>query len=287
MAVRLSSHAPGGFLTHSFVGDDWRSCRDHVRQRLGLPDWQPGDHPEKRRTVDPSLAIKWDFAAMDVEAETPRARTEDDLERIARAKKLWDSATDPRGTPAEEYLKSRALTLHADLCGSVLRFHPRTPWRNETTGNTDRVPCLLAAFRSIDDDTITAVHRIRVDQPQNWPKTQRRMLGVVHRAAIKLAPSGDELLIAEGVESAMAARELGKTIPAWALGSVGAISFFPLIDGVNKLYIHGEPGDASDRAVKMCRQRWRFASRRTSVLRSTVGSDMNDALMALKAGAAG
>jgi hypothetical protein len=251
-----------------------------------LPDWQPGDHPEKRRTIDPSLAIKWDFAAMDAEAEKPRARTEDDLERIARAKHLWDSATDPRGTAAEEYLKSRSLTLFDDLAGTVLRYHPRTPWRDEDTGHTLFIPCLIACFRSVDDDTITAVHRIRVDRPELWPKTQRRMMGIVHRAAIKLAPAGDELLIVEGLESAMAARELGITTPAWALGSVGAISFFPLIDGVKKLYIHGEPGDASERAVRMGRQRWRHASRRTSVIRSDVGSDLNDLLMSRRTEAA-
>ena len=27
-----------GFLTHSFAGDDWKACRDHVRKKLGLPE---------------------------------------------------------------------------------------------------------------------------------------------------------------------------------------------------------------------------------------------------------
>ena len=26
-----------GFITHSFAGDDWQACRDHVRKKLGLP----------------------------------------------------------------------------------------------------------------------------------------------------------------------------------------------------------------------------------------------------------
>jgi hypothetical protein len=29
-----------GFLTHSFAGDDWQECRDHVRKRLDLPEPQ-------------------------------------------------------------------------------------------------------------------------------------------------------------------------------------------------------------------------------------------------------
>ena len=63
----------------------------------------------------------------------------------------------------------------------------------------------------------------------------------------------------------MAARQLGYA-PAWALGSVGAISFFPLIDGVRQLVILGERGDASARAIKFCGTRWRRAGRRVRVV---------------------
>jgi hypothetical protein len=37
LAVRLDKDAPAGFLIHSFSGDDPIECRDHVRQKLGLP----------------------------------------------------------------------------------------------------------------------------------------------------------------------------------------------------------------------------------------------------------
>jgi hypothetical protein len=285
LSVRLSSTAPDGFLVHSHAGDDWKACRDHVRGRLGLPDWQPGQR-EDRRTIDPKFITSWDLGTIDAEAEQPRARTEDDWERISRAQRLWNEAGDPRGTAVEQYLESRALRLHADLCGTILRFHPACPWRNEDTGNIDKVPCLLAVFTSVDDNIITAVHRIRVDQPEKWPKTQRRMLGIVHRAAIMLAPAGDELLIAEGLETAMSPREAGLTVPCWALGSVGAISFLPVLPGVRKLKIAAETGEASTRAVKMCRRRWHTAGRKTTVLRPTVGSDLNDTLMAAKAAGA-
>jgi hypothetical protein len=41
LSVKLDCAAPDGFLTHSFAGDDLTRCRDHVRDRLGLPAWQP------------------------------------------------------------------------------------------------------------------------------------------------------------------------------------------------------------------------------------------------------
>jgi putative DNA primase/helicase len=135
-----------------------------------------------------------------------RPRSEDDLARIERALKIWNEAIDPRGTVAAQYLKARALDLPDDLAGGVLRFNPRTPWRNENTGKTERISCMIAAFRSIDDGIITAVHRIRLDQPERWPKTERRMLGIVHGAAIMLDPINNELAIGEGLETCMAAR---------------------------------------------------------------------------------
>jgi putative DNA primase/helicase len=277
LAISLSNDAPDGFVLHSFAGDDWRTCRDFVRQKLNLPDWQPGDGHEAQRTIPRSFVDKWDFAEAD-RAAADLSRTEDELARIDRAQGIWNEATDPRDTEAVKYLEARALDLSDRFAGHVLRFHPRTPWRNENTGKIDRIPCLLAAFRSIDDDVLTAIHRIRVDQPERWPKTQRMMLGVVRRAAVKLDPFSSALSIAEGVETAMAAIQLGLG-PAWALGSVGNISFFPPIDGIGELTILGEAGEASARAVKICGRRWRRSSRRVFVSLPKIGDDHNDILM--------
>jgi hypothetical protein len=265
LAIRLTEN--GGFIVHSFAGDDWRECRDYVRQRLGLPPWQPGDEQDRR--IQPSRLRDWDRAAVDAQAED-RTRNEDDLLRIKRATEIWDQAADPRGTLTQQYLHSRGLDLGDDLAGTVLRFHPRTPWRDENTGQTDFIPALIAAFRSIDDDSITAIHRIRVDQPQRWPKADRRMLGVVHRAAVKLDPLGTEIAIGEGIETCLAGRQLGYR-PAWALGSVGAISFFPVLDGVTRLHIFAETEEASERTIQLCGTRWHRAGRRVRIIRPDPG----------------
>jgi putative DNA primase/helicase len=69
------------------------------------------------------------------------------------------------------------------------------------------------------------------------------MLGVVHDAAMMLDSRVDSTLtIGEGVETALAARQLGFR-PAWAFGSVGAIGRFPLIPGIEELTILGEAGE--------------------------------------------
>ena len=95
LSVKFVPTAPRGFLITSFAGNDWRDCRDHVRRRLGLPAWEPGD--EQRRNVPPHHVAKWDLAATEAEAnETPRAWTEDEIVRIERAQRIWNAGKDPR-----------------------------------------------------------------------------------------------------------------------------------------------------------------------------------------------
>lgn len=274
LAVCFEPGAPDGFLIFSHANDDIRACRDYVRQRLGLPSWQPGD--ERNRTIPAAKVSTWDLSSVEADVG-PQPRTADDLYRIEQAQRIWNEARDPTGTLAEVYLQQhRGLILPFDLAGDVLRFHPECPWRNENTGQTIRVPALVAAFRSIDDDELTAIHRIRLNS--DGSKVARRMLGIVHRAAVKLASATDRLCIGEGVESCMAGQQLGLS-PASALGSVGAISFFPALDGVKTLVLLGETGNASKRALEICGKRWRKAGRTVRVRMPKAGNDLNDELI--------
>jgi putative DNA primase/helicase len=243
-SLAVKPTASGGIVVHSFAGDDWRDCQDYVRERLGWrPDWRLVRAPPVER----------------IEYR--------DNNKIERAKTIWSEGQDPRGTLAEQYLAARKLHLPADLCGSVLRYHPRCPWQSET------IPCLIAAFTSIEDDEISAIHRVRLDQPERWPKTERRMLGAVAGSAIKLDAPGDRLAIAEGLESALAARQLGFGA-TWALGS--ARTFLP-VDGVNELVILGEHDEANRRATEACSKNW--SDRRVFLSLPTIGKDFNDYLM--------
>src|SRR5215471_17260768 len=62
LCVSLAPAMPGGFLVHSFAGDDPIQCKDYVRARLGLSAWQPGDgqhrrvHPSRIKDSDQTVA---------------------------------------------------------------------------------------------------------------------------------------------------------------------------------------------------------------------------------------
>jgi hypothetical protein len=275
LSVRIEPEAPDGFLVHSFAGDDPIICKNYIRRQLGLPEWEPGDEQDRR--INASQRARFDRTAIDHEADK-QPRSEDDHVRIKRAVTIWKEGRDPRGTLAESYLNlHRKLRLDDDLASGVLRFHPACPWRDENTGKIERVPALIAAFRSIDDGTVTAIQRVALDTV--GAKIGRRMLGLVHRAAIMLDPIGRELAIGEGVETCMAARQLSIQ-PTWALGSTGSISGLPVLDGVDRLILLGENDQASADAVQLCARRWHKAGRSVRIVMPEAGSDLNDELMA-------
>jgi putative DNA primase/helicase len=248
LAVRPTAR---GVIVHSFANDDWRECQEHVRSRLRLPAWAP--------SCQPRVTVNWVEPA-------PERRTE-------RAKALWAEGKDPRGTLAEDYLRCRKLHLPPELCGSVLRYHATCPWRDDENGQVVFIPCLIVLFTSIANGEIAAIHRIRVDKSDLWPRTERRMLGAVAGAAVKLDPARQRLAIAEGVETALAARQLGFGA-TWALGS--ARRFAP-IDGVNELIVLGEHDQASRNAAEACSESW--SGRRVFLALPMKGKDFNDYLM--------
>ena len=161
LSIRFDPNAPDGFIVFSHAGDDPLVCKDHVRGRIGLPAWAPRDGRNSR-------VRGYDLAAIKAESEC-RERNEDDWKRIKRAQAIWCEAVDPRNTPAEQYLRSRALVRDAAVAGNVLRYHPACPWRERGHRLDDLGPgggrgVPLASTTA----SITGVQRVRLGQPQRW-----------------------------------------------------------------------------------------------------------------------
>jgi putative DNA primase/helicase len=246
----------GRILVHCHAGCEQSAVIDALRSRgLSLNGDRSYDRisPERYQSVN-------------------EQRERESADKTATALRIWNEAIDPLGTPAEHYLHSRKLRLPSELRVIALRFHPACVWESGTAS------CLIAAFREINSDKLTGIHRVRVDQPERWPKTERKMLGAVAGSAIKLDPACDRLAVGEGLETVMAARQLGLR-PVWALGSASGIKEFRRVDSVEELTIIGEnDGGVNHRAAEACRDNWH--PHRVAIITPTGGlKDFNDYIL--------
>jgi phage/plasmid primase-like uncharacterized protein len=182
-----------------------------------------------------------------------------------RALSIWREATDLRGTHGEIYLRrDRGLDCSENFSG-FLRWH-------EPSG------ALIGLFRDIETDELRAITRIFLD-PEGH-KITRKFLGPVGGCGIKIDPDENVtmgIVVCEGLETGLAAKQLGYS-PIWALGSSGAIRRLQVIRGIEGLTILAEAGETSRRDAQQCFERWRRTGREVKVRKSTVGSDINDAI---------
>lgn len=263
LAIVPSPRAPGGFLVHSHCGDDWKECRDHVCELLGIAP------PERRRKPTREEVAQ----RRDANASAAEAAAAETAKRTSWALGIWAKSVDPRGRIVETYLASRALPLGEDLARTVLRFHGSLRYGEA------RHAGMVALMRDILTDEPCGIHRTFLTP--DGRKIDRRMLGRAKGAAIKLdSLDGPTLTIGEGIETAMSGRLFGFA-PAWALGSADAIAYFPVLPGIARLTILGETDDsgANAKVVKTCARRWMAADREVVLVQPRIAGDMNDVLM--------
>jgi hypothetical protein len=251
LSIYISATAPDGFRTHSHAGDDWRTCRYYVKERLGIDK------------------AAWRDRAQEVRTEPVKVIFDRDPDKVRHALMVWNQGVDPRGTLVETYLQSRCLDLDVD--GEVLRWHPGAN-------------AMLALFRNIQTNEPQAISRTFLDHEARKDVTRapggRKFLGPVKGAVIKLDADEDVLgglHIGEGIETCMAARMLGLK-PTWALGSADAIRAFPVLSGIECLSLLRERDDANARAADACADRWLEAGREVFDVNPIAGNDINDSI---------
>ena len=144
-------------------------------------------------------------------------------------------------------------------------LHPRIGLH----GEPDAI--MVALMRDVATDRPVAVHSTFLDHMGR--KTGRKMLGPCGGAAIKLAPVTDALVVAKGLETALATNAAG--MPAvWAMGSAGAIGALTVVPSVTTLVILVEIDSGASRgAIASCTNRWSGTGKRVFVVSPTIGKD--------------
>jgi hypothetical protein len=144
---------------------------------------------------------------------------------------------------------------------------------------------MLCLVRNIHTDEPQGVHRtaITLDGQKASIKGKSRMaLGPTAEGAIKITPDESVTLclgIGEGVETTLSLRrreEFGPS-PVWSLISAGGVHDFPVVAGVESLFIAVDRGPAGEKSAKTAAHRWHSAGREAFLVTPIAPyADLND-----------
>lgn len=226
---------------------------------------------------------------MKAAAERRQAQARAWAEQAPRLVRLWTecSALPADGSGGDAltlYLRDRlalgaAEPLHVP---AALRLHPALPYHHEG----ERIgtwPAMVAAFTSAAGELVT-LHRTWLTPdgrkaPTPGPcKKLTQAAGPIMGGCIRLAePAGDLLGIAEGIETAMAAR-CASGVPTVAAYSAGGLAAWQWPRTLRRLVIFADADEAGAKAAAELRQRAMRSGLLVNVLApSTPGSDWCDA----------
>src|SRR5690606_15559148 len=108
----------------------------------------------------------------------------------------------------------------------------------------------------------------------------KKMLGSVAEAAVRLFPMPEDghLGVAEGIETALAAYALFDT-PVWAALSADGLARFQWPEGLTRVTIYADVGDAGRQAAATLSDRLNRADIPNEIVLPLHGDDFNDDLM--------
>jgi len=197
----------------------------------------------------------------------------DDAKRTEAALAIWQVAMPAGGSLVETYLGSRSLHLPPT---PTLRFHAGL--KHPSGGIW---PAMIALVTRGHDDAPLAIHRtfLACDGGGKAPvDPQKMMLGPCRGGAVRLAATGDVLMVGEGIETCLAAiRATGRA--AWAALSTAGLRALDLPDDVRDVIVLADGDDPGETAARDCAWRWKWEGRRVRIARPPRGMDFNDMLM--------
>jgi Toprim domain len=192
------------------------------------------------------------------------------------ARSSWPAASMTIPSRHREH-RSISISRGAAYLLPMLRYHPACLFGEH------RRPAMVAPMVDIHTNRFRGIHRTPIDVDGN--KTgEKMMLGQAAGAVVKLSPDEEVttvLGIGEGIESALSLPMLPDSfgVPVWACLSAGSLATFPVLEGVEVLWIavDHDPSGAGERAAAAVVDRWTEDGREVfTIFPTTLKSDVND-----------
>ena len=196
--------------------------------------------------------------------------------KIQQAREFYaGSAWDER---IKIYLGSRLIIRTSP----ILRFHEQAPHRLGA-----RLPAMIAPVVDVDGEQtgthLTYLRRDVAGKADLAKEFQRECRGVIHGGAIRLMEHdlGVELIIAEGIETALSAAQLFD-LPCWSAVFAGGLKTTELPPDVRRIVIaaDNDVSGAGQRNALAAYDRWTAEGREVRIKTPPeVGDDFNDVLL--------
>jgi hypothetical protein len=218
-----------------------------------------------------------DYRAPDAGALARReAEARAEAQRKAeQARRLWAESRPIEGTPAETYLRE-ARGIRLERLPRTLRYHPEA-WHGPTAR---RWPAMVAAVQGAG---LPAVHRTFL-RPDGLGKADiepaKAALGATAGGAVRLIDGPGPLVVAEGIETALAAWCLrgDPTARAWAALSTSGLRALPLPPQPGRLCIAADGDAPGMAAAQALAERAHASGWQVTIAQPLAGRDRNDIL---------
>jgi DNA primase len=201
-------------------------------------------------------------------------RATEDAQKAKAAIDIWRAAQPATGSLVERYLQGRGITIPTP---PSIRFHPSL--KHRPSGS--EFPAMVAALQA-PGRTVVGIHRTYLS-PDGGGKANvdppKMALGPCATNAVRLAAATDTLGIAEGIETALSARQLYGD-PVWAAcGSNLASVVVP--DSVKHVVVYADNGSPGIRAATAAVETFCRRGRNVTLVHPAEGyGDFNDLLQA-------
>ena len=193
--------------------------------------------------------------------------------------KIWHSSTNSSDTIVEKYLQKRAIKGEVP---PTIRYLANCAHKVTAT----HWPCMLAAVTRWPEQKIIALHRtyLNADGSDKAPINPcKMMIGKTYGGAVRLSPITEELIIAEGLETALSLNFLStsKKCSVWAvLSASGYLNLvLPSLPLAASIIIAADNDPAGIKAAKIAATKWVREGRKVKIALPPENSDFNDILV--------